>query len=103
MASDLALALSLNFYQVCEKHSPLPSDSLITYLMQLTYCQRLFKRLSLTASQEVEVNHRALLLNLPQAWYWWESVLACSLALPNPLQTQERQPQTVDHFTAANR
>lgn len=41
VASDLTLTRSLNLRQSGEYHSPLPGDSLRTYLLQLEYFQRL--------------------------------------------------------------
>ena len=54
VASEPALAPSLNLYQSGEHHLPLPGDSLRTYFVQPKYHQRDFQWLSLTGIQQVE-------------------------------------------------
>ena len=63
VASYPALAPSLNFYQTDKHHSPLPGDSLRTYLMQHEYHQRLFQWL--IGIRQVEAARRLLGENIP--------------------------------------
>lgn len=107
VASNPALAPSLNLYKSGEHHSPLPGDSFRTYHFQFKFCQRLSQWLSLTGIWQAEANrgrwerisgYLGPFAGQPPIPALVEPMLAAQLGPFQAHLGQERQAQTFDCF-----